>query len=58
MRIAGHARRPRPPGSGTGVDAVVKLVRLGQPTTASTSRAERIRYSLPEYLTSVPPYLE
>ncbi len=26
-------------------------------TTASTSRAERIRYSSPAYLTSVPPYL-
>lgn len=26
-------------------------------TTASTSRAERMRYSSPEYLTSVPPYL-
>ena len=26
-------------------------------TTASTSRAERTRYSSPLYLTSVPPYL-
>ena len=28
-----------------------------QETTASTSRAERMRYSSPAYLTSVPPYL-
>ncbi len=27
-------------------------------TLASTSRADRIRYSWPEYLTSVPPYFE
>jgi len=27
-------------------------------TMASTSRAERMRYSSPLYLTSVPPYLE
>src|SRR5690606_5251419 len=30
----------------------------GQLTTASTSRAERMRYSSPLYLTSVPPYFE
>src|SRR6476659_647315 len=32
-------------------------IRLGQPTMARTSRAERIRNSSPPYLTSVPPYL-
>ena len=30
---------------------------VSQETTASTSRAERISSSSPEYLTSVPPYL-
>src|SRR3954453_2084424 len=38
------------PGGGHGI-------RLGQPKRARTSRAERMRYSSPPYLTSVPPYL-
>ena len=51
------------PGSGAGADVVRRLAswsgaRVAQLSmTASTSRAERMRYSSPLYLTSVPPYL-
>src|SRR6476661_4204147 len=40
-----------------GSPGCVHGIRLGQPTIARTSRAERMRYSSPPYLTSVPPYL-
>ena len=43
----------RQPGLSRSCDARVER----QAMTASTSRAERMRYSSPEYLTSVPPYL-
>ena len=50
------------PGPGARVAGAVQCwcsgcVRSYFSTTASTSRAERMRYSSPSYLTSVPPYL-
>lgn len=48
-----------PPGlAGRGfVTRSAALTRCHLTTTARMSRAERMRYSSPEYLTSVPPYL-
>ena len=57
----GTASRPRRRRTGTGGRRISPPARPGTrhlATTARTSRAERMRYSSPWYLISVPPYLE
>jgi hypothetical protein len=53
-RLCGGGDAPVP-GVGTAGARLKELDYLS--TMASTSRADKIRYSSPEYLTSVPPYL-
>lgn len=49
--------KPLPASAGRGFRGSAALTRRHLTTTARMSRAERIRYSSPEYFTSVPPYL-